>query len=286
MDVRATQRGEAGYPARLNALGQPPSTLWLRGAWTPAPRAVALVGARAASAAGIETARALGAALAAAGVDVVSGGALGIDAAAHRGALDALDRDAEPAAPLGRTVAVLGTGIDVVYPERHGGLFAEIVAGGGALVSQFAPGTQPRRSFFPARNTVLAALADLLIVVEAGPVSGTRYTVRAMQALGRPVAAVPGSAGSDALLLLGAPAVRDAADVLALLDGRLPAPPPAPEDPVAARLYAALDEVPRDVGELASRAGLAIALSAATVVDLELGGLAARAAGGRYLRLR
>jgi predicted Rossmann fold nucleotide-binding protein DprA/Smf involved in DNA uptake len=107
-----------------------------------------------------------------------------------------------------------------------------------------------------------------------------------MKALGRPVAAIAGSPGTDALILDGAIAVGNTADVLAVLDGKRPAPPPLPEDPMAAKLYAALDDVPRDVGELAFRAGLAVGTCAAMVVDLELGGLAARAAGGRYLRLR
>jgi DNA processing protein len=229
----------------------------------------------------LSTARALAAELAAAGVDVISGGALGIDAAAHRGVLDVAGQDG-----AGHTVAVLGTGIDVAYPERNRPLFDEIVGSGGALVTQFAPGAQPRKQSFPVRNTVIAGLADLVVVVEAGHASGTSYTVRAMKALGRPVAAIAGSPGTDALILDGAIAVGDAADVLAVLDGKRPAPPPLPEDPMAAKLYAALDDVPRDVGELAFRAGLAVGTCAAMVVDLELGGLAARAAGGRYLRLR
>jgi DNA processing protein len=219
--------------------------------------------------------------LAAAGVDVISGGALGVDAAAHRGALDSAGSDGG-----GHTVAVLGTGIDVAYPERNRALFDEIVASGGALVTQFAPGAEPRKQSFPVRNTVIAALADLVVVVEAGLASGTSYTVRAMRALGRPVAAMPGSSGADGFILDGALPVTSAADVLAVLDGKRPAPPPLPEDPSALRLYGALDDVPRDVGELAFRAGLAVGTCAAMVVDLELGGLAARAAGGRYLRLR
>jgi DNA processing protein len=281
MDTRATVRGEAGYPARLNALAEPPSPLWIRGAWTPGRRAVALVGARAATARSLEAARDLGARLATVGVDIISGGALGVDAAAHRGALDVADRDG-----VGRTVAVLGTGIDVAYPERNARMFDEIVASGGALVTQFAPGAQPRKQSFPVRNAVIAALADLVVVVEAGVASGTSYTVRAAVSLGRLVAALPGSPGTDALLVTGAVAVRSADDVVALLDGKRPAPPAPPDDPIAAKIYAALDDVPRDVGELAFRAGLAVGTCAAMVVDLELGGLAARAAGGRYLRLR
>jgi DNA processing protein len=282
MDERAIHTSDAGYPARLTALANPPTPLWIRGDWTPARRAVALVGARAATARGLEAARALGARLAAAGVDVVSGGALGIDAASHRGALDVASSDG-----AGRTVAVLGTGIDVAYPERNASMFEEIVATGGALVTQFEPGAQPRRSSFPSRNVIIAGLADVVVVVEAGLASGTAHTVRAMQSLGRPVAALPGSHGSDRLIVSGgAIAVGGAADVLAVLDGKRPAPPAPPDDPLAAKIYAVLDEVPRDVGELAFRAGLAVGTCAAMVVDLELGGLAARAAGGRYLRLR
>ncbi|MGZ3406428.1 MAG: DNA-processing protein DprA [Polyangia bacterium] len=282
MEARAIHSSERGYPARLHALGEPPSPLWIRGDWTPARRAVALVGARAATAHGLESARALGAQLAAAGVDVISGGALGVDAAAHRGALDVAG-----SAGAAHTVAVLGTGVDVAYPERNARMFDEIVATGGALVTQFAPGAQPRKGSFPTRNIVIAGLADVVVVVEAGLASGTTHTVRAMQSLGRPVAALPGSHGTDTLIVGGgAIAVGDAADVLAILDGKRPAPPAPPEDPIVAKIYAALDDVPRDVGELAYRAGLAVGTCAALVVDLELGGLAARAAGGRYLRLR
>ncbi|MDB4970616.1 MAG: hypothetical protein JWN44_6305 [Myxococcales bacterium] len=282
MDAKAIHRGETGYPARLEALVDPPSPLWIRGDWTPGRRAVGVVGARAATARGFDVARTFGSELAAAGVDIISGGALGIDAAAHRGALDVADR--HPG--VGHTVAVMGTGIDIAYPERNAQMFEEIVASGGALVSQFAPGEQPRRHTFPARNAVIAGLADLVVVVEAGLASGTIHTVRAMQKLGRPVAALPGSHGTDALLLDGVTAVAGVADVLEMLEGRSPAPPDLPDDPLAVKLYAALDGVPRDVGELAYRAGLAVGTCAAMVVDLELGGLAARAAGGRYLRLR
>jgi DNA processing protein len=282
MDARAVHTGDTGYPARLTALADPPSPLWIRGDWTPARKAVALVGARAATTRGFNQARELGARLAAAGIDIISGGAQGVDASAHRGALDEADRSG-----AGRTVAVLGTGIDVAYPEKNAGLFEEIVASGGALVTQFAPGMQPRRGSFPVRNAVIAGLADVVVVVEAQPASGTTHTVRAMHWLGRPVAALPGSHGTDELIVEGgAIAVADADDVIAVLEGRAPAPPPPPEDPLAAKIYAALDDVPRDVGELAFRAGLSVGTCAAMVVDLELGGLAARAAGGRYLRLR
>src|SRR4051812_49074566 len=170
MDSRALHTGEPGYPARLLALAEPPTPLWIRGDWAPAKKAVALVGARAATARGLEAARELAARLAAAGVDIISGGALGIDAASHRGALDSANLSR-----AGRTVAVLGTGIDVAYPERNAGLFDEIVASGGALVTQFAPGEQPRKGSFPTRNVVIAGLADVVLVVEAGLASGTTH---------------------------------------------------------------------------------------------------------------
>ena len=113
MDPRALHRGEDGYPARLEALADPPSILWIRGVWTPARRAVAIVGARAATARGLEAARTVGGELAAAGIDVISGGAMGIDAASHRGALDVAARHEG----AGHTVAVLGTGIDIPIPS-------------------------------------------------------------------------------------------------------------------------------------------------------------------------
>jgi DNA processing protein len=279
--IRALHRDDAEYPERLAAVDGAPATLWIAGAWRPGRQAVAIVGARAASGRGMDFAQALAAQLAARGLDIISGGAIGIDAAAHRGALDAAGE-----ADAGRTVAVLGTGVDVTYPARHHLLYEEIVAKGGALVTQFPPGTQPRPQTFPIRNRVIAALAELVVVVEAGVQSGSLHTARAAREQHRQVVALPGSAGTDGLILTGARAVTSPSDVEAVLEGRAPAPPVLPEDPVARRLYDVLDSVPRDVGDLAFRAGLAVGTCAATVVDLELSGLAARAAGGRYLRLR
>jgi DNA processing protein len=281
MEAREIQKGETEYPVRLGALPAAPSPLWIRGRWVPAPRAVAIIGARAASVSRLAQARQLGAALARAGLDVISGGALGIDAAAHEGAVLSGGSGSS-----GHTVAVLGTGIDVIYPERNAPLFAEIVRSGGALVTQFPAGATPRKGAFPIRNWLIAAFADVVVVVEAGAASGTAHTVRAARKLGRPVAAVAGSLGTDRLIVEGAHAVSDADEVLGLLDGRAPAPPAAPDDPILQRLYAALDHVPRDVGELAFLTGVAVGACASMVVELELGGLAARAAGGRYLRLR
>jgi DNA processing protein len=179
----------------------------------------------------------------------------------------------------------MGTGPDQVYPPQHDGLFAEI-ARTGALVTQFPPGVPPRGKQFPARNRIIAALAELVVIVEAGLESGSLHTARAARNLSRRVAAVPGSPGTDQLLVAGAMPVVGGDDVCAVLEGRPVAPPELPEDPESRRIYDALDAVPRDVGDLAFRAGLAIGTTAARVIDLELGGLAARAAGGRYVRLR
>jgi DNA processing protein len=220
---------------------------------------------------------------------VVSGGALGVDGAAHRGALDA----------GGRTVVVLGTGIDVAYPPQHGPLFDEAVACGGAVVTEFPPGARPRMGSFPTRNRIIAGLAEATVVVEAGARSGSLHTARAARRFGRRTIALPGSPGCEALLTMGLAEPAGSADeALALIQhpasAATPRPaappaarqrPPLPIDPRALRLYQALDRTPRDLGEVAARAGLAASDALALAIELELGGLAARAAGGRYLRL-
>ncbi|TME59058.1 MAG: DNA-protecting protein DprA [Chloroflexi bacterium] len=190
------------------------SALNTRGAWPPpaGPR-VAIVGSRRPSPYGEAVAEQLAADLARAGVIVVSGLALGCDAAAHRGALTA----------GGVTVAVMGTGIDIIYPAAHLRLAEEIVAGGGALVSQFPKGALPRRQNFPARNVTMAALSDAVVVVEAIQGSGALITAEAALDLHKEVMAVPGSifspqsVGTHNLIRDGAALVQNARDVLAAL---------------------------------------------------------------------
>jgi DNA processing protein len=196
---------------------QPPdfAGLHTRGRWPPppGPRA-AIVGSRRPSPYGEAVAEQLASDLAAAGVVVVSGLALGIDAAAHRGAL----------AAGGTTIAVMGTGVDIVYPAAHSALAEQILAGGGALVSQFPDGTLPRRHNFPARNLTMAALSDAVVVVEAAEGSGALITAAAALELGKEVMAVPGSVfsplsvGTHGLIRDGAALVQNARDVLAALD--------------------------------------------------------------------
>ena len=188
--------------------------LHARGRWPPpqGPR-VAIVGSRRPSPYGEAVAEQLGTDLARARVIVVSGLALGIDAAAHRGALNG----------GGITIAVMGTGVDVVYPAAHSRLAEEILAAGGALVSQFPDGTIPRRQNFPARNWTMAALSDAVVVVEAGEGSGALITAEAALHLHKEVMAVPGSVfsalsvGTHGLLRDGAGLVQNARDVLAVL---------------------------------------------------------------------
>lgn len=172
-------------------------------------RSVAIVGARAASTRAMDRAHAIARHLGTARIHVVSGGALGVDGAAHRGAL----------AGAGTTTVVLGSGIDVAYPMRHAPMFDQVIAGGGALVSMFPAGMQPRRSTFIQRNPLIAALADLVIVVEAELRSGSLSTAAAGKRFGRLIAAWPGSPGCDRLISNGAAVIENLADVDAALAG-------------------------------------------------------------------
>jgi DNA processing protein len=203
--------GAPGYPGRLARLSNPPAQLWVAGGMPSGSTAVAIVGARAASQPARTFAFELAGGLARAGITVVSGGAFGIDAAAHEGAL----------AAGGETVAVLGCGVDVVYPDRHADLFARITQRGG-LLSEYDRGVPPRKGQFPARNRIIAALADLVIVVEAAHRSGALSTAAEARALGVQVAVRPGSAGTDRLIGRGTLPIAGLADVFAVLAGHPP----------------------------------------------------------------
>ena len=196
-------------------MSPPEPHLRARGKWPPpdGPRVV-IVGSRRPSPYGEAVAEQLGLELARAGVVVISGLALGIDAAAHRGALNG----------GGVTVAVMGTGVDIIYPAAHSALAEAILQAGGALVSQFPDGTTPRRHNFPARNYTMAALSDAVVVVEAAEGSGALITAEAALDLHKEVMAVPGSVfsplsvGTHALIRDGAGLVQNARDVLAVLN--------------------------------------------------------------------
>jgi DNA processing protein len=268
--------GDDGFPLVLAADLEPPSVLFSRGDVTALDRPrVAVVGTRRCTWAGRSLAAELGAGLAAAGVCVVSGLALGIDAAAHRGALAA--RAAPP-------VAVVGTGLDVVYPRRNAELWAA-VASAGAVLSEYPLGTRPEPWRFPARNRLVAALADIVVVVESHARGGSLHTVTA--ALERDVAvmAVPGpvrgaaSAGTNALLVAGAAPVRDAGDVLVALGldsaaaGRRPPEPDLELDPDEAEVLAALQQAPATVAQLADRLDRGVGPVSVLLAHLETQGL-------------
>lgn len=221
--------------------------MYLRGRLTEGS-AVAIVGARAATAQGMARAHALGRHLAGAGVHVVSGGALGIDGAAHRGAL----------AGGGITTAVLGSGLDIAYPARHAPLFDQILARGGALAGLLPDGTRPRRGTFIARNPLIAALVDVVIVVEAELGSGSLATAAAGARFGRVVAAWPGSPGCDRLLARGAAVVESSDDADRALRGE-PRFPAAPElDPAADQVARALRAGACGIDQIVRHTGLPV----------------------------
>ncbi len=181
-------------------------------------------------------------------IQVVSGGALGIDGAAHRGALEG----------GGRTTVVLGSGVDVAYPKRHAAMFQQIIATGGALVSMLPDGTGPRRHTFLQRNPLIAALADVVVVVEADVLSGSLSTARAARAFQKIVCAWPGSRGCEALLATGAGVVEYPVDVVAALGGSPRFRAPAVLDPVATQVRDALEAGARGVDAIVRHTGLSV----------------------------
>jgi DNA processing protein len=249
--------GEAGYPQRLAALGITHS-LHVRGQLAAGP-AVAIVGARAASQPAMDRAHAWAKHAVCHGVHVVSGGAIGIDGAAHRGALDGAPADRGGAARgAGPTTVVLGTGIDVLYPARHVRLFHQILASGGALVSMFPRDMQPRPFTFTKRNELISALADAVIVVEADVESGSLSTAAAARKQGRIVAAYPGSRGCNQLLATGAALVETGDDVVEILAGRPRYPAVAVLDETASRVRDAIVAGARGVDAIVRHTGLSV----------------------------
>lgn len=282
--------GEADYPALLKTLDNPPPLLAVKGegAVFRLP-AVAIVGARNASLAGIKMARLLAADLGRDGYAIVSGLARGIDTAAHQGSLST------------GTVGVLAGGLDVPYPPENAGLCDDIAERGGAIVSEMPFGWQPRAQDFPRRNRLVAGIALGLVVVEAAQRSGSLISARLAGEMGRLVFAVPGSpldpraAGSNALLKDGATLVTEAADILgalAPLAGTRPprtmplaeAPDlsamPPPGDDERADVLEALGPTPIAVDEIIRHTGLSAAQIAMVLLELDLAGRLERHAGG------
>jgi DNA processing protein len=273
----------ASYPVALRTIFDPPPVLWTRGASSAlnAP-AVAIVGARAASAYGLAVAARLAADLAAAGLEVVSGMARGVDSAAHRGALSV----------QGVTVAVLGSGADIIYPAENR-LLARDIAASGAVISELVPGTPPLPHFFPLRNRIISGLARAVVVIEAGEKSGSLITARTALEQGREVLAVPGNVlsgrnrGAHALLKDGAKIVESADDILEELGmamsaaAKAPAKTAAGQDPVFDSLTPG---EPADLDAIAERTGLTPTRLLPRLFELEMQGLVARVGGGRFVR--
>jgi DNA processing protein len=283
--------GDPGYPAALLAIEDPPLLLYRMGRLADAPqRALAIVGSRNATAQGLQNARRFARAFAEADVTVVSGLALGIDGAAHEGALEG----AAPAAVAVATIAVVGTGLDRVYPSRHLEL-AHRIAERGMIVSEYPIGTPPLPENFPRRNRLIAGLSQGTLVVEAALQSGSLITARMAAEQGKEVFAIPGSIhspharGCHVLLRQGAKLVESAQDVLEDLRLVLPAAPAPPggpgeeaedEDP----LLAAMGYEPVGLDALIARTGIPAPLLQAKLLELELAGQVARLPGGLFQR--
>lgn len=271
--------GDGNYPATLDHTADPPLGLFVRGELASRP-VVAVVGSRQATTYGRQVARTLGEELAAAGVVVASGMARGVDAAAHEGAL----------ASGGPTWAVWGTGPDHIYPPEHREL-ATAISTSGALITEYLPGTGPRKHHFPERNRVLAGLADAVVVVEAAARSGALITARLAIDEGREVLAVPGSilskvsVGPNTLLRLGARPLLTPRDVFDAI-GREP-PEPGPKQTGG---HPVLDHLPAGThattDELVSRSGLAVTEVHAALLNLELEGIVERLSDGSFQQRR
>jgi len=283
--VRVLTWDDPAYPQRLLNIYDPPFVLYVRGELRPEDDwAVAIVGTRGASVYGLEAARRLAGDLAAAGATIISGLARGIDAQAHRAALDA----------GGRTLAVLGSSVDVIYPSDNRKLAQDVIAN-GALLSEYALGTQPEASNFPPRNRIVSGLSRGVIVIEAGEQSGALITARFAAEQGRDVFAVPGSIfarnsqGTNRLIRDGATPITSANDVLEALN--LKAVPQQvatqmlfPTDETEARLLDKLSEEPVHVDEVSRSTGLPIATVTSTLALMELKGLVRQAGGMTYVR--
>ena len=297
-DHHLIARGEPAFPDSLDDLPDAPAALFARGrlAALREPQ-VAMVGSRTPTTGGRQNARAFARHLAGQGLVITSGLALGIDGEAHRGALDA----------NGTTIAVLGSGVDRLYPPEHTELADEIVAGGGLILSEWLPGTEPRRGHFPRRNRLISGLASGVLVVEASVQSGSLITARLAGEQGRDVFAIPGSIhnplarGCHRLIRQGAKLVETGQDLLEELaptlrrqlealdtpsatDSESPAPPEETRDPDEQRILDLLGHDPQPADSLIEASGLTAGEVSSILLMLELAGEVSTLPGGLYLR--
>jgi DNA processing protein len=285
-----------GYPVWLRAIPDPPAVLYCDGSVEPGDRqAVAIVGSRRATPYGLRVTETLARELSGVGFTIVSGFARGIDAAAHRAALEA----------GGRTLAVLGCGLDVDYPPGHGRLREEIAAS-GAVLTEFGPGTPPYAANFPRRNRIISGLSLGIVVIEADEDSGSLITARLALEQGREVFAVPGpidaplSRGPHGLLKQGAKLVETVDDIVEELlpqiertEGTVktsrrisPATDLPNLSPEERTVYALITREPQHLDDLTEQSDLTSAAAAGILLGLELKGLARQLPGQRYVRVR
>ncbi|MGH8679272.1 MAG: DNA-processing protein DprA [Burkholderiales bacterium] len=276
---------DSAYSRALLEIADPPPLLYVKGDPALLERpAIAIVGSRNATAQGAANAQAFGRELSDNGFVIVSGLALGIDAAAHRGGL----------AGASSSIAVLGNGLDIVYPARNRDLAHEL-AKSGLLVSELPVGSKPLGSNFPRRNRLISGLARGVLVVEAASESGSLITARCALEQGREVFAIPGSIhsplskGCHRLIKQGAKLVEQAADILEELGYRARAMPISNAEPLPerfAQIVAAMSFDPSDFDTLCARAGLTAENASAMLLELELDGVVARLPGGKFQRVR
>jgi len=285
--VRLLTSTDDEYPSRLKSIEQPPPVLFVRGDWLPEDSlAVAIVGTRRITPYGQQVTRQLSGYLAAHGVTIISGLARGVDEVAHAAALDA----------GGRTAAVLGSGVDRIYPPENRGL-ADQILHNGALLSDYPLGTAPESSNFPPRNRIISGLSIVTIVVEAGETSGALITAEFAAEQGRDVFAVPGSIlapqsrGTNRLIQNGALPLLDPEDVLQTLHldsagEQRQARRALPTDAIEREVLSVLGFEPLHVDAIRSSTGLPIEKVSAALVMMELKGLVREAGGAQYVAVR
>ena len=286
-NIRVMTWDDADYPARLREISQPPPVLYLRGdfveedAW-----AVAIVGTRRVTSYGRQVTEEIATFLAQNGVTVVSGLARGVDGIAHQAAINA----------GGRTFAVLGSGVDRIYPPEHRNL-AESISGSGAVLSDYPPETPPEASNFPPRNRIISGLSMATIVIEAGATSGALITANFAVDQGREVFAVPGnifapqSKGPNKLIQNGAHPLLKPQDILDVLDltrvtEQRSARQLLPTDETEAQLLKALSYEPAHVDEIRAKTGLDVSKVSSTLVMMELKGMVRHVGGMNYVSAR
>lgn len=282
MKISQLKRNHPSYPALLAEIGTPPQPLYYLGKLPGSTPAVAIVGSRKATAYGRGVTHRLASDLAAAGIVIVSGLALGIDSVAHRAALEA----------GGRTIAVLACGLDQIYPSTNRNLAKTILAKGGGIISEYPAGTPPLKHHFPARNRLISGLSLATIITEAPAHSGALITANFALEQNRLVMSVPGnitaltSAGTNNLLKAGALAVTEARDVLTALDLEVPAlkaklaQPASKEEAVILKLLSA--DI-NDSEELAQQSGFEIIRFNQVISLMEISGKVRALGGGKWI---